>query len=87
MKKLTSILATTAMLGLASVPASVNASTRAGDSQAAYSAPASAPGMSRSAKGSKVDQTEIILGVLSAAAVIGGVIILSNGGQRQSPGT
>lgn len=90
MKTVNRMFLTAAAASMAVMPVAAQANTRAGDSSATYSA--SAPGLGRTvsgeALGGEADAAGIILAILAAAAIIGGIIIASDSNDDgQSPGT
>lgn len=81
------LVMTAAAAGMAFAPIAASANTRAGDSAATYTAPASAPGKGRAAKGEKLVAPGILIAILAGAAVIGAVIVINDDDDdNQSPG-
>jgi hypothetical protein len=90
MKKLATRLAVSAAAAsMAVMPIAAQANTRAGDNAAVYSTSAAQPGVGRAAEGEDAKSGfGIILGLLAAAAIIGGVFFASDSDDNgQSPGT
>ena len=89
MKTVNRMILTAAAATMAVLPVAAQASTRAGDSGAIYSASASAPGLGREDDGESIKGgISIILALLAAAAVIGGIIAATSSNDNgQSPGT
>lgn len=88
MKTVNRLFLTAAAASMAVLPVAAQANTRAGDSGAIYST--SAPGLGRDAEGEEVGGSGvgIILAILAAAAVIGGIIVAADSNDDgQSPGT
>lgn len=83
----TRMMLAAAAAGMAFAPVAASAKTRAADSSATYSAPASQPGTGRSKDGSKAKAESVVLGILAAGAVIGGIIAATQDGGTASPGT
>jgi hypothetical protein len=87
MKTVNRMILTAAAASMAVLPVAAQANTRAGDSGAIYST--SGPGLGRDAEGEdlKGGGVSIILALLAAAAVIGGIIYATDSdGDGQSPG-
>jgi hypothetical protein len=90
MKKLATRLAVSAAAAsMAVMPIAAQANTRAGDNAAVYSTSAAQTGVGRTAEGEDAKSGfGIILGLLAAAAIIGGVFFASDSDDNgQSPGT
>lgn len=88
MKAVNRIILTAAAASMTVLPVAAQANTRAGDNGAIYST--STPGLGRTADGEEVGGSgvSIILAILAAAAVIGGIIIAADpNDDSQSPGT
>lgn len=89
MKTVNRMILTAAAASMAVLPVAAQANTRAGDSGAIYST--SAPGLGRTADGEEVgggSGISIILAILAAAAVIGGIVYATDSeDDGQSPGT
>lgn len=89
------VIMTAAAAGLAFAPIAAQANTRAGDQAPVYTSSSSAqPGLGRSAEGEGVvGVPAILIGIFSAAAIVGGIAVASSedsedtGGSTQSPGT
>lgn len=86
-KTVNRMILTAAAASMVVLPVAAQANTRAGDSGAIYSA--SAPGVGRTAEGEELGGgITIILAILAAAAVIGGIINATDSDDDgQSPGT
>lgn len=80
----TKAILSAAMASLAIAPIAASAKTRAGDSTAIY-ATSSNPGLGRAAKGEKVVDDGVIIGILLVGVLIGGIVLLDDG--NVSPGT
>lgn len=89
MKIATRIAMTAAAASMAVLPIAAQANTRAGDSAAVYSVSAAQPGLGRDAEGENAKGGfGIVLGLLAAVAIIGGVFLASDSEDNgQSPGT
>jgi hypothetical protein len=89
MKKFTRLAMTAAAASMAVMPIAAQANTRAGDNAAVYSTSAAQPGVGRAAEGEEAKSGfGIILGLIAAAAIIGGIFLASDSNDNgQSPGT
>jgi hypothetical protein len=93
-KTVTRMMAAAAALGLVAAPIMAQANTRAGDSTATYSTSNALPGLGRAADGEGQGEEgagigPLLLGAGAVAAIIGGIVIASDGGDDDdaSPGT
>lgn len=90
MNIVTRTLLSAGALGFALAPIAAQAGTRASDNRVVYSAPVSAPGVGKAAKGESAASGGVLaLAVVSIAAIVGGIVIAadSNNDDDQSPGT
>lgn len=87
MKTANRMLLAAAAASMAFMPIAAQANTRAGDGGSVYNV--SAPGLGRSADGESVEGgTAIILALLAAGLIIGGIIFATDSeDEGQSPGT
>ena len=89
-KTMSRLAVTAAAASMAFAPIAAQANTRAADSAPVYTAQSSAqPGLARDAEGEDLaGSPSIIIALLAAAAIIGGVVAISdNEDDGQSPGT
>lgn len=88
MKTMSRALVTAAAASMAFAPIAAQANTRAADNAPVYTATAAQPGLARSAEGEEMrGASGILLLVFAAAAAIGGIIVIADGDDGQSPGT
>lgn len=75
-------------LGFALAPIAAQAGTRAGDSGVIYSAPVSAPGTGKAAKGENAASGGVLLlAVAAVGLIVAGIVVASSSDNDQSPGT
>lgn len=89
-KTMSRLAVTAAAASMAFAPVAVQANTRAGDNAPVYASETTAqPGLARDAEGEQARGTSgILIALLAAAAIIGGVIAVSDTSDNgQSPGT
>ena len=88
MKTMSRALVTAAAASMAFAPIAAQANTRAGDNTPVYTSNAAQPGLGRDAEGESVKGSGgILLAIFAVAAAIGGIIVIADGDDGQSPGT
>lgn len=88
MKTVSRALVTAAAASMAFAPIAVQANTRAGDNTPVYTTNSAQPGLARDAEGESVKGgSGILLAIFAVAAAIGGIIVIADSDDGQSPGT